>query len=391
MSGKKDIAEVLEEARRLYKIEKADTAGKEDLVGFFKTAYADQFNAADYRNSDDILARWEWSNVKNPSVEAGEFPAWFCKDRKSEEIVGHLGVIPALIKIKGNYHRAVWGKDMIVPARWRGSGIASLLFDTAMKRMEDRASLFLLGGSNDYAVAIYKRLGFTHLGYIPLYVRVLKPDAILQKGVGGAFPRGLLKFFGGIFLKIFDAPLWIAGKGDSKNIRVKEITYFDGSFDILWEKASSIFPVIIRRDSENLNWRFVNQPYWNYKIFKAEDRESGKARGYVVLREGQSHGLPTGVISDLFALPDDASTIASLVIFAVNYFKKMGRVDLIRCDILSRGFGKILRKTGFIRIRSKSHFMVKCMNREFDPAFILNSDNWFINYADSDLDLSGRR
>ena len=391
MSGKKDISEVLRQAEKLYRIETADNVKREDVALFLKTSYADQFNASDYKNDKDILARWEWSNIKNPNIEEGEFPAWFCKERNGEEIVGHLGVIPVSIKIGNDYRRAVWGKDMIVPAKWRRSGIASLLFDTTMKRIKDRKALFLLGGSNDYAVTIYKRLGFAHLGYISLYVRILKLDAILQKAIGNPFLRNVLKFFAKPLLGLFYMSFLVAIKAANKNICIKETAHFDDSFDLLWEKVSPRFPIIVRRDSGSLNWRFVNQPYWNYKIFKAEDAASGELKGYVVLREGLSNGLRTGIISDFFTSPDDTRTMYSLGYHAIRYFKKSDRVDLVRCDILNKKFERILKRMGFIRIRSKSHFMVGNVDKECDPGFILNRDNWFISYADSDLDLSGRR
>jgi len=391
MSCKKDIALVLEESKGRFTIETANLAKKEDVFNFFQQAYADQFNAADFQNSKDFSVRWEWANVKNPNIEDNEFPAWFCKDKESEEIVGHLGVIPVSINIKNSLYRAVWGRDMITPLKWRKKGIASFLFNTAMEKTKGKAAVFLLGGANDYAVAIYKKLGFIHLGYIPLYVRIIKFDTILQNFIKSELLRNLLGLISKSLLCVFYIPSWLIRKMGEKNIYIKEVTSFDNSFDILWKKTASLFPIIVCRDSKSLSWRFIDQPYWDYKIFKVEDKENGELQGYFVLREGKSHGLSIGVVSDFFASPEDTDTMISMGKFIIRYFKEKGGIDLIRCDILSKSFERILKKIGFIRVRSRSHFLVGNIDETIDSEFIRNRRNWFINYADSDLDLSGQR
>lgn len=391
MRTKKDMTEILNEARSRFKVETAESAKKDDIVNFFKVAYSDQFNAPDYHNEEEALKRWGWANVGNPNIQDKQFPAWFCKDAKKDVIAGHLGIIPVSIKVKNNSYATVWGRDMIVSPEWRGQGIASLLFDTIMKKVKNSTIFFLLAGLNDYAVSIYKKLGFIHLGYIPLYVRIIRLDAILRKRIRNKNLLNLLNILGNIFLKIVYMPSWRSNTR-SKSILVTKIRRFDSSFDVLWRKASLSFPIIVKRDMANLNWRFVDQPYWEYIIFKAVDKKEEELKGYAVLREGKSQGLHTGVVTDFFAQPDDRETLIALINFIIRYFEKRTSVDLIRCDIMNRKFERILRKFGFINIRSNTHFMVANINKNIvDPKFIINRNNWFINYADCDLDLSGSR
>jgi len=115
---------------------------------------------------------------------------------------------------------------------------------------------------------------------------------------------------------------------------------------------------------------------------------SGEIKGYTVLREGKSRGLQVGIISDVFANPDDEDTIGALFAFAIKYFKRNTQIDLIRCDILNGKFEYCLKKMGFIRMFSKSHFMVTNIKDSLDQKFIYDKNNWFVNYADCDLDLS---
>ena len=101
--------------------------------------------------------------------------------------------------------------------------------------------------------------------------------------------------------------------------------------------------------------------------------------------------MRTGIITDLFADANDEKTISVLISFAVKYFKNRSDIDLIRCDMLNKTFEKALKMSGFMKIRSSSHFMVNNISEQLDREFMLDRDNWFVNYADCDLDLAGRR
>jgi GNAT superfamily N-acetyltransferase len=387
------LQKFLLEASKNYRVETAAGIKKKDLIDFFKLAYSDQFNAADYENEEGIMKRWEWANIMNPNIHGNLFPAWVCKDNRNNKIVGHCGLIPIFLKIKDICYPAAWVRDLIVPLKYRRSGIGSFLFDTVLKNNKDKFAMFLLAGTNDYGTAFYKKLGCFYLDRIPLFIRINRLVNILETRLHNRLLIRFLATFGGIFLKFLNASFYKKSSKSYENdeILVTQIQNFDNSFDKLWEYASSGFAIITKRDRDNLNWRFVKQPYWRYKIFKAESKKSGEIKGYVVLREGNSRGFRIGVISDLFAYPKDIRTIASLISFAVKFFEKKDNIDLVRCDILNKNFASILRKFGFISIPSNSHFMISNIRQNLDLNFAVNRNNWFIDYADSDLDLSAQK
>ena len=386
--SKNRIDKVLSRVARHYTIESADLTKMEELVSFFRSAYSDQFNAADYKNTEEITKRWEWANRKNPNIDGGQFPAWLCKDNKNNDILGHFAVIPTSLKFRDQHYPAVWGRDLVILPKFRKLGIGPLLVDNVLKNTKDKSVAFLIAGLNDDVYGIYKKFGFTDLGFIPLYVRGNSVSAILRHKMHDNILTRILGILLGGLLKVLYAIYCIPffKYSSNKNIVIKEIKEFDSSFDKLWEKTSPYFPIIIKRDSKTLNWRFVRQPYWKYRIFKAETRNSGELKGYVILREGKSKGLSVGVISDMFCQPDDIYTIGTLVDFTVKYFKKKDDISLIRCNILHKSFVSILKKSGFISIPSNSRFMFTNVRRDLDSDFAANPENWFINYADSDLD-----
>ena len=101
--------------------------------------------------------------------------------------------------------------------------------------------------------------------------------------------------------------------------------------------------------------------------------------------------MRTGVITDIFASGNDPDIMTSLVDFAVSHFSKRDDIALIRCDMLNKDAGRALRECGFVGIPSGTRFMFTNIKGGLDAAFFADRGNWFLDYADSDLDLSGQR
>ena len=368
---------------RYYTVYPAGSAGRSELLSFLKAAYADQFNAPEYQDEKDITERWEWANIKNPNKGSFKSLSWICRENTSNKIVGHFGVMPISLKYRDVYCPAVWGRDLIVLPEFRKLGVGPFLTASVLEEVKDEAAIFMIAGlnDNDNVYRMYKKFGFVDMGRIPLYVRANR----------SFIP--FLSVIGNFAIKLFYTPSDICRhiRGRNEDVLFKEIARFDDSFNKLWEAASAPFGLIVRRDSAYLNWRFADQPYWDYKIFKASLKGSGDPAGYIVLREGGSRGLRTGVITDIFASGNDPDIMTSLVDFAVSHFSKRDDIALIRCDMLNKDAGRALRECGFVGIPSGTRFMFTNIKGGLDAAFFADRGNWFLDYADSDLDLSGQR
>jgi len=381
MNNMGNISRVISRVSKRYNVERLTLEKKSSLISFFKEAYADQFNASEFKSADIVRKRWNWVNFLNPNLPDNQLPTWLCTS--NGRIVGHFGIIPVFLKVGDKYNLSAWGRDLIILPRFRKLGIGPFLVDKVIAQIKQDISPFMVGGLNKDVYTIYKKFRFVDLGHVPSYVRIYNLPNVLR----AAFPRkallNALGVLGIIPLKLF---YLIFRQKMRKNIQINKIAKFDESFDELWERASVHFPVIIKRDTKTLNWRFVNQPYWKYDIFKAEER--GMLKGYIVLRRGISRGLRIGVISDFLASPKDAETISSLVRFAVKYFERGAPIDAVKCNVLHNAFEDALKKGGFIKTRSNARFLFTACRDPKDLALISNPKNWFITYGDSDLDLS---
>ncbi|MBU0605757.1 MAG: GNAT family N-acetyltransferase [Candidatus Omnitrophica bacterium] len=377
-----------------YTIYSGSSAEGVELIEFFRAAYAGEFNAAGYRDDKKIIDKWEWANLNNPNRNGFRSMAWICRENNSRRIVGHFGIMPVSLKYKGSYYPAVWGRDLIVLPQFRKLGIGPFLTSFVLKEARDEAAIFMIAGlnDNDQVYRMYNKFGFADMGHIPLYVRVNRLKPVIRSKINHKILTPLLSGVGNLAIKLYYGCIRAFGysRSDNGGICIDEIASFDGSFDRLWEEASAPFDIIVRRDSAALNWRFVRQPYWDYKIFKASRKDRREPAGYIVLREGKSRGLRTGIISDIFASADDQEILRSMVRFAVSYFAKNDYIAIIRCDVLSKAIGSALVNSGFISIPSGTRFMFTNIRDGLYPAPFKDRNNWFIDYADSDLDLSGR-
>ncbi len=344
--------------------EKLSTENRDEYLDFLIEAHRDQFNRQRFKERESVNIFLQWEYIDNPGA-AKDCPfIWLA--RMDGKIAGHFCVMPAALKINDKAYKGGWCQDLIVSRQYRKMGIGRSLVSHVIKEAAKYLDLLLVAGTNDASYLICKNAGFIDTGNIPLYVRVNR-------------------------LKLGNFSIKLFSRAKSTDIYIKEITSFDDSFDKLWLTASPAFGFIIRRDSAYLNWRFVSQPYPGYKIFKAFRKDTDDTAGYIVLREGESRGLRTGVITDIFASLKDPDIITSLIDFAISHFSKRDDIALIRCDVLNKDIGKALKKHGFASIYSNARFMAIDTKNELGAAFFTRRDNWFLDYADGDLDISGQR
>jgi len=243
--------------------------------------------------------------------------------------------------------------------------------------------VFLIAGLNDDVYTIYKKFDFLDMKFIPLYIKVLNYEKFLQL-------LSKNRFFVKVFAPALKGLLFLKSglKGRHKNEKFEfiRITEFSEEEDSFYRSASVNFPILVARDKNFLNWRYIKQPDLDYIVVKT--RSGGKMRGYSVLRIGQARGLKTGNIIDLFCHPSDVQAQYALIHYAVKYFSEKGDIDLIKSSILNKDLDRSLRRMNFLKAPSNSRFMMLSSHKDFNVTLAQNSSNWFITSGDSDLDLS---
>ena len=170
-----------------------------------------------------------------------------------------------------------------------------------------------------------------------------------------------------------------------QNEKIIEIQKFTKDSDFLWEKFSTNFKVSINRNSDYLNWRFVEKPQENYKRFGFY--RDGKLQGFIVYVNKLKHDGNIGYVMELITAPNENKAGRNLLQFAHNDFKK-SKVDVVLswCFHFSPNF-KFFKSKGFYDLPEKLrpielHFGYANFNA--DETVIMNRENWYLSYADSD-------
>jgi hypothetical protein len=170
-------------------------------------------------------------------------------------------------------------------------------------------------------------------------------------------------------------------------LEVREIKRFDGAVDQIWETAKSAYPVVVRRDSRFLNWRFADFPQrGRYRLFYFS--KAGTPVGYAVLRVGEHHGAKAGYIVDFFCEPKWTYGILA------HCVQRLGRekVAAVYCLHSNPQSTAPLIALGFIP-RQSGWPLVADLRRLSGEAKTLaaNPGNWFITGGDGDVDRPGER
>lgn len=335
-----------------FKFEKFESKDLAEIIEFQKKAYIDQFNASDYTEDETIKRHFIWKYLDNPNCADGPF-IWLA--RFKEKIIGQFCVMPHKVKIENNFYKAGWCQDFIVDPEFRNRGMGYFLIKHALNEASGYLDLLFVGGTNNASYPLFKTLGFIDIGMLPRYIKILRRSK----------------------------------KADSCG---DDLINHALDYNEIWKRLEADKKCIFMRDKQNFKWRFVEQPWYDYKVFAAT--EGSKINGYIILRKGRIRNsrfknLKIGIISDLFYAHNDKKTLNRLLNNAIRYFKAEG-IDLVRLDILATQLDFALLYRGFIRVPSRNRFLFYVLNDDLKTKenLIRSKKNWFLTFFDSDFDLS---
>lgn len=352
-----------------------------EIWDFLKIAYGE---SAKYK----IPERWNWEFIENPlnNKKDNKIPIFIAI--KNGVIIGQACAILNKIKIGNEIYSSIAGCDLMVLPEHRKEGLAQKLIE----KLAEHYKIFL---AISYAAAtkrIYDRMKHIKLEPVPTYFRFQRIESdilyyyLLQKTAKRMSLKKMTKvgYNIGAYQVISSLINIIITTRNSLLQRLKntsgiiEIQQFDQRIDEFWDKISSKFEVIVKRNKEFLNWRFSDCPHLDYKKFICI--RDGVITGYIVLRNPSPNELKIGVISDLLVDPDDDQTIMDLINYAITYFGK--NVNIIECPTTQQEYQQILNKFGFIKIKSNIPILL-CENKMLRLKL---KNKWFITKADEDWD-----
>ena len=164
-------------------------------------------------------------------------------------------------------------------------------------------------------------------------------------------------------------------KFEQKN-QCQEVERFDGQFDSLFERLKDKYRVVLSRDSNYLNWRFVDNPENDYKIHIY--RENGRLQGYVVSKTFQD---VCGDIVDVVAL--NPEVFYKLIGHASRALFELG-VPEIKMWMNDPEYIKVLKRMGFDQSDEMYNFIVRSRDDEVKD-IVMACHNWYLTMSDIDI------
>lgn len=315
--------------------------------------------------------------------------------RESGRIIGHIGAIEVPFRTAYGVLRAAWYINIFVIPEFRRSGVASALLLAGLNQYD----LIMGLGTTEDGLQLYRRHGYTRLGFLHRYIRVLditRTALLLSPDIHNSAE--------------IDANIHRAGHKVARLPRHRfrtEITspfVVPAQYTLLWNRFASHFQGTVDRSPDYLAWRFGSHPELRYSSIQAYSGD-GTLAGFLVFRlDAQAESVaPVVRIVDLIA---DEDVIGEMLIALEAHGRALGAA-IIEYFCSSEQFALQFEVSGYLPstdqlandlcrlyhpVRPSSPIRVplsyKLSSRPTHPLQrnLRNPDDWYVTLADSDLD-----
>lgn len=321
-------------------------------------------------------ARFRWLFLEHPSVDGEGTPVWIATHEG--EVVGEQAGIPCRLKVDEDEVRAAWSVDLMVRPEWRLRGVGPALTET-FRRATD---LIVAIGATEAAYKSIMRSGWSDLGVVPTFVRAYRLSKILawRGRDGGLLGRAAHLATPGLKLMDTINSTYALGSGT----RLCPIERFDARADQVWERARRDYPILARRDSDFLAWRFDRSVDRDrYERFYLQRGDA--VLGYAVLRRGAQLGVEVGFVVDYLC---PLGWTGPLLAWCVDHFRSRD-VEALVVDTANSGAESALQRLGFWkgqRASGKRLLLREGERRPLPLERLRDPSLWFVTRADSDWD-----
>ncbi len=332
--------------------------------------------------------RFKWEYIDNPATKYAPSKFWVAT-REDGQYVGFIASFPMRLKIKNTTITTSASGDLMVIKEGRRQGLGQRL----SKAYRDSESILATDGFGYQPASgrIYRRLGYQPVYCEPVYARILDMVDLYQFLMDSdrlptlmnvPFIHKMNKFALRFLNPILSLANIILSPNKSDKLTVVRERQINEQFDLLWEKISPKFPVVIVRNRAFIEWRFINDPNTSHQVFSAYYGE--ELKGYVAVSLTKRRNLPLGRIMDLFCDPDDDLTISQLLLNAIFYLKNSGAA-IISCMGMHPMIRKIIKKYLYLRLRPVEIPALLYYSGDAKlKGHIFDENAWHVGYADGD-------
>jgi len=330
------------------------------------------------RFPDDYLPQrrilFDWLTTGNPSTLKNRY-FLLLEQRK---VIGMHGHMPLRFHVNGREVMGYLAHDDLLSMDYRGKGLGKVLLEGVTKQASEFSGALWFNEPN---YKLYKKSGWMDVPKFYAYFKMFDPSPLIKRKFKNKIVRKLVLLGGKVLLRALEI---CRNVNLNDVVDIFQVERFNDEFDKFFEKISTHFGFIVARGEKYLNWKFVDKPFNNYRIFAAADKTK-QLFGYIVLKIERSEGEVRGKIVDILANPEKPEVFGALIQKGIQEFVRV-RANYIEIVCTYPPFAKWLRKMGFIRKPSPLWFMVKNWEGLFDREFIGDIKNWYLTLGDADGD-----
>ncbi|MCK9618078.1 MAG: GNAT family N-acetyltransferase [Lentimicrobiaceae bacterium] len=349
-----------------FTVERSDCSNINELIELSKTYYKDR-DVGDFNYL-------EWQYLQNPAGKAYLFTA---REDFSGELAGQYIVIPITFNREGEKIAGSIALNLLTNPKYQRNGLFPRMVSATHNECAEKNVLFTIGMPNHQSYpGLTNKLGFKHLGDIPLLIKPLSLTNIFSSFL----KRKSKEKHGGIIKLLIP---------DIKNIKLLD---FNNSEDVdkindFWQKAKKNYLISTNKEFSFFKWRYNDLPTREYHVLYYEKNNS--ISGIIVLKAEKIWGFNVGMIMDFMVLDNNFKVGRQLLRFVKNICKNES-LDFITILHTNNYEYRILKKNGYLKIPyklllQKTHFIVR-MNKDFlgsDSIFSLNK--WKLTFGDYDI------
>lgn len=314
---------------------------------------------------------WRWQIKENP-----DGIGWIYLVEDRDKIIGHLADLPKRFSVEGRLVLGTLTHDMMVHPDYRRKGVSTATARLGIRKVEKEKGQFMTA----YSVRVESlnsllKVGWKEVVELPVLVFPIRFQGIVNRYVHLKLMSLLI---GGIARFFYSIHSGWRKKKKMSGVEIKRVGELDEQFDVFWEKAISLYPIMGVRDRNYLIWRYLQHPTRNYTIFRA--MKNGEMKGYIVLRKVELLKLNSAVIVDLLALDDE--TVSELVAHGIEHTRRE-EADLLGFMVPKpHPYYRSLRKKGFLQSLKVFHFLVYS---HWEEEILFNPKGWYLTWGDTDV------
>lgn len=300
-------------------------------------------------------------------------------DHENKCLAGQYIVIPRDILINGVRCESVLSLNTLTRSSYRGQQVFTRLAEAVYREGEEQDVSFCYGAPNQNSFpGFIKKLEFTKMGDVPLYLKILNPFQVIADKLSWSKNMSMALRLNKDIVQ-------------TDNINIVTITNENVSlFDQYWQRIFRKYPVIGIRDAEYIRWRYIDIPLRDYQILMAI--KEGTPQGYIIGRISEVSHMRCGMIVDFLVDEYEVKIGICLLNSLIKNFRK-SRVGLLGCLMQETcEESKFLRKTGFFKCPDKLlpqpfPIIYRKLNAlsDLQSEIVEDFSNWFFTMGDYDV------